>query len=171
MDRAVDAAVVAGTKPVVDLTFLGLFLNADLIGKTVIVLLIVASFWSWAIIIEKLLRLRRGVMLAGTDNARQQELLRASLSTLLVIFRGVMRLQGDVPPRDSAQVIATVSARCGFPAAPFEQVLAYKRGSAMPSGDTERVLEGYVAGMTALVAYLNRFQLPGQGDMAGLPPQ
>lgn len=59
MDRAVDAAVVAGTKPVVDLTFLGLFLNADLIGKTVIVLLILASFWSWAIIIEKLLRLRR----------------------------------------------------------------------------------------------------------------
>jgi hypothetical protein len=119
----------------------------------------------------KLLRLRRGVMLAGTDIDRQQELLRASLSTLLVIFRGVMRLQGDVPPRDSAQVIATVSARCGFPAAPFEQVLAYKRGSAMPSGDTERVLEGYVAGMTALVAYLNRFQLPGQGAMAGLPPQ
>jgi hypothetical protein len=119
----------------------------------------------------KLLRLRRGVMLAGTDIDRQQELLRASLSTLLVIFRGVMRLQGDVPPRDGAQVIAAVSARCGFPAEPFERVLAYKRGSAMPSGDTERVLEGYVEGMTALVAYLNRFQLPGQTIIAGLLPQ
>ena len=59
MDRAVDAVVAAGSKPAVDLTFLGLFLNADLIGKSVIVLLILASFWSWAIIIEKLLRLRR----------------------------------------------------------------------------------------------------------------
>ena len=42
MDRAVDTVVAAGSKPAVDLTFLGLFLNADLIGKTVIVLLILA---------------------------------------------------------------------------------------------------------------------------------
>ena len=59
MDRSVDAVVAAGSKPVADLSFLGLFLNADLIGKSVIVLLILASFWSWAIIIEKLVRIRR----------------------------------------------------------------------------------------------------------------
>ena len=59
MDRTVEAAALAGSRPPTDLSFLGLFLNADLIGKSVIVLLILASFWSWAIIIEKLLRLRR----------------------------------------------------------------------------------------------------------------
>ena len=105
----------------------------------------------------KLLRLRRGVMVAGADTERQQELLRASLSTLLVIFRAVMRLHGEQPPRDAAQVVAAVSRRCGFDSAPFERVSALKRGTALPAADTERVLEGYVTGMTALVAYLNRF--------------
>lgn len=105
----------------------------------------------------KLLRLRRGVMMAGTDTTRQQELLRASLSTLLVIFRAVMRLHGEPPPRDAGQVIAAVSRRCGFDGAPFDRVAAFKRGTAIPAGDTEAVLEGYVAGMTALVTYLNGF--------------
>jgi biopolymer transport protein TolQ len=59
MDRTVEAAALAGSRPPTDLSFLGLFLNADLIGKSVIVLLILASFWSWAIIIERVLRLRR----------------------------------------------------------------------------------------------------------------
>jgi biopolymer transport protein TolQ len=59
MDRAVDAAALGTNQPVADLSFLGLFLHADVIGKTVIVILILASFWSWAVIIEKLVRLRR----------------------------------------------------------------------------------------------------------------
>lgn len=105
----------------------------------------------------KLLRLRRGVMVAGTDVERQQELLAASLSALLVLFRATMRLNGEVPPRDAGQVIAAVATRCGFAAEPFEQVAALKRGTALAKADTERVLAGYVAGLTALVAYLNRF--------------
>jgi biopolymer transport protein TolQ len=42
-----------------DMSILGLFLQADWIVKIVVVLLILASFWSWAIIIDKLRRLRR----------------------------------------------------------------------------------------------------------------
>lgn len=105
----------------------------------------------------KLLRLRRSIMMAGTDRARQQELLRASLSSLLVIFRAVMRLHGEVPPRDGAQVIAAVSARGGFDGAPYQQVVALKRGTALAGAETEHVLGGYLSGMTRLVAYLNSF--------------
>jgi hypothetical protein len=105
----------------------------------------------------KLLRLRRSIMVAGTNHERQQELLRASLSSLLVIFRGVMRLHGEAPPRDGTQVITAVSARCGFDGAPYQRVAALKRGTAMAAGDTERVLEGYLSGMTTLVGYLNTF--------------
>ena len=54
MDRTVEAASLAA-----NFSAFGLFLNADLIGKAVIIILILASFWSWAIILEKLLRLRR----------------------------------------------------------------------------------------------------------------
>lgn len=42
-----------------DLSMWGLFLQADIIVKAVMLLLVAASFWSWAIIFEKLLRLRR----------------------------------------------------------------------------------------------------------------
>ncbi|WP_145979002.1 nucleotidyltransferase domain-containing protein [Gemmatimonas phototrophica] len=105
----------------------------------------------------KLLRLRRGVMVAGTDTERQQELLRASLSTLLVIFRAVMRLHGEQPPRDAGQVVSWIGARCGFAVESYDRVAALKRGTVLPAGETEGVLEGYVAGMTALVAYLNQY--------------
>ncbi len=42
-----------------DLSMIGLFLRADIIVQTVMLVLILASFWSWAIIIDKILRFRR----------------------------------------------------------------------------------------------------------------
>ncbi|MEM7225044.1 MAG: protein TolQ [Pseudomonadota bacterium] len=54
----VDAEVLAGSVSQ-DLTIWGLFIEADLIVKAVIIILIAASFWSWAIIFEKALRVRR----------------------------------------------------------------------------------------------------------------
>ncbi len=57
MDRAVDAAnLVAGGG---DLSLLGLFLQADLVVKIVMLLLIAASVWVWAIVFEKVFSLRR----------------------------------------------------------------------------------------------------------------
>jgi len=54
---AVDAAQLAGDAG--GLSIWGLFLQADLVVKLVMFILIVASVWSWAIIIEKSIRLRR----------------------------------------------------------------------------------------------------------------
>jgi len=58
MDRAVEAVGLAGSAPI-DMSAWALFANADLVGKSVIILLVLASFWSWAIIFEKLIRVRR----------------------------------------------------------------------------------------------------------------
>ena len=52
-ERAVDGAALAGSVSH-DLSIIGLFLNADLIGKLVILMLVFASVWCWAIIFEKL---------------------------------------------------------------------------------------------------------------------
>ena len=41
-----------------DVTIWGLFLQADVIVKSVILILIAASIWSWAIMIDKWLRMR-----------------------------------------------------------------------------------------------------------------
>ncbi len=59
METTVDASALAGSVEATDLTILGLFLSADIIVKIVIVLLVLASFWTWAIIFEKWLRMRR----------------------------------------------------------------------------------------------------------------
>ncbi len=58
MDRAVDAANLAAAGGG-DLSVLGLFLQADWVVKTVILLLLAASVWVWAIIFEKTVTLRR----------------------------------------------------------------------------------------------------------------
>jgi len=42
-----------------DLSIISLFMQADLIVKIVLFLLLAASFWSWAVIFDKFMRLRR----------------------------------------------------------------------------------------------------------------
>ena len=42
-----------------NLSIWGLFVRADLVVKTVILALMLASFWSWAIIFDKVIRMRR----------------------------------------------------------------------------------------------------------------
>ncbi|PWR20734.1 protein TolQ [Zavarzinia compransoris] len=53
------AATGLGGAHAPDMSILGLFMQADWVVKTVVILLLLASFWSWAIIIDKLRRLRR----------------------------------------------------------------------------------------------------------------
>jgi len=57
--RAIEGISMDGSVPPEDLSVWSLFLRADLIVKAVIMVLLGASFWSWAIIFEKSLRLRR----------------------------------------------------------------------------------------------------------------
>src|SRR5579875_1764772 len=58
-DTAADQAVLAGSAPVHDLSVVTLFLQADNLVKLVMLLLLCASFWSWAVIFDKFIKLRR----------------------------------------------------------------------------------------------------------------
>ena len=57
--NAVDAMQLGGSVMSNDMSMWALFLRADLIVKTVMALLLLASVWCWAIIFEKWIRLRR----------------------------------------------------------------------------------------------------------------
>ena len=57
-ERTVDTLTLDGSV-VHDLSVWGLFLQADLIVKAVIIMLALASVWTWAIIFEKTMRMRR----------------------------------------------------------------------------------------------------------------
>jgi biopolymer transport protein TolQ len=57
LDRTVDAANLA--TPTGDLSLITLFLQADIVVKLVMLLLLLASIWVWAIVFEKITTLRR----------------------------------------------------------------------------------------------------------------
>ena len=57
MDRAVDAANLGAAAG--DLSLWGLFVQADIVVKIVMLMLVVASVWVWAIVFEKVTSLRR----------------------------------------------------------------------------------------------------------------
>src|ERR1700761_3088020 len=60
-ERAVSSVALPGStaSTTVDFSPLGLFMHADIVVKMVILLLIFASIWSWAVILQKSFRLKR----------------------------------------------------------------------------------------------------------------
>ena len=57
METLITAGDVSSS--VIDFSLLSLFIRADLVVKSVIVILILASIWSWTIIVEKLVKMKR----------------------------------------------------------------------------------------------------------------
>lgn len=57
--NVIDAVTLAGSVDRHDFSIIAMFLKADVVVKAVIMILIFASVWCWAIIFEKLLGLRR----------------------------------------------------------------------------------------------------------------
>jgi biopolymer transport protein TolQ len=83
-----------------DLSVVSLFLQADTIVKLVMVLLLLASFWTWAIIFDKALRLRR-----LRNQAKQFEEAFWSGGSLEVLFD---RLETKAPDPMSAIFVAAM---------------------------------------------------------------
>ncbi len=51
----VNSTEIAGSSGAMDISLLGMFLQADFVVKAVIIMLLLASFWCWAIIFEKMM--------------------------------------------------------------------------------------------------------------------
>src|SRR3982074_3036780 len=77
----------------------------------------------------KLLQLRQATMGAGGDSKLQLEVLEKSLSTLMVIFRGVSRLVGQAPSQDYEELTRSLAQRAGFSPEPFVKVIRHVRGT------------------------------------------
>ncbi|HVX41108.1 MAG TPA: hypothetical protein VHB25_16190 [Gemmatimonadaceae bacterium] len=106
----------------------------------------------------KLLRLRQGVLASGNDEGRQRELLEASASTIMAIFRAFIRLHRETPAAEQMSVVQAVAQRAGFSAEPFLRVLSHNRGEReIAKSDVGGVLAGYLEGMEKLVRYLDAY--------------
>jgi hypothetical protein len=107
----------------------------------------------------KLIKLRQGTLASGNDGARQVELLAASASAIMIIFRAFLRLQGAVAPKDNVALTQEVARVAAFDSEPFKRVVRHVRGEqAMAANDAGGVLSGYLRGMEQLVGYLDRYQ-------------
>jgi biopolymer transport protein TolQ len=98
-----EAGMLPGSMPLPpgqDLSVISLFLQADTIVKLVMVLLLLASFWTWAIIFDKALRLRR-----LRNQAKQFEEAFWSGGSLEVLFD---RLETKAPDPMSAIFVAAM---------------------------------------------------------------
>ncbi len=103
-----------------------------------------------------LLRLRGGVLLAGSDAGEQLKLMAASLSTLMVVFRGVLRLAGRKPPHGYAEIAREVATLASVDATPFETVARQLHDSAAITKDrTREVLGAYLNGMEGVATYVS----------------
>jgi hypothetical protein len=106
-----------------------------------------------------LLQLRRGMLAAGNDGKSVIELLERSSSTLLTLFRAVVRLRGDAPSADNAELCQSVAGTTGMDATPFLQVVRHRRGeAAIKAADAPSVASGCLAGLQAVVRYLDKFK-------------
>ena len=109
-------------------------------------------------VMGKLLQLRQGALLAGADGKRQSELVAASLSTMMVLFRAVLRLHGESPTGDNAMTATRVGELAGFDAAPFLRAVRHVHGQEkLPAEQAGQVLSGYLAAIERLNRYLDQF--------------
>jgi hypothetical protein len=109
-------------------------------------------------VMGKLLQLRQGALLAGTDGKRQAELVGASLSTMMVLFRAVLRLHGERPEGDNSAIATRVGALAGFDPAPFVRAVRHVRGAEkLSSPEAGKVLAGYIDSIERLNGYLDRY--------------
>ncbi len=114
----------------------------------------------------KLLHLRQGVLAAGGDGRRQIDLLEASRSTIMVLFRAAVRLHGETPPTDTIELCRHVARLAGLDAEPFIRVIRHARADEkLRAADARRLLTDYVTGVQQLVANIDRYRpVPEAGD-------
>lgn len=110
-------------------------------------------------VLGKLLKLRRGIMEAGTDEARERALLEVSIATFVALFRAVVRLHGERPPSDEAGVVERTGTLAGFDATPFARVVRHvRRESMLQAGEARAVLAGYLVALEQLIAHLDQYR-------------
>lgn len=107
-----------------------------------------------------LLQLRQGALLAVGDGTQQVALIAEGFSTMMVLFRGLVRLAGDAPSGDDTAIASRVAHIAGFDPSAFICAAQHHRGVAhIAPDDAGAVLTGYLSGLERLDAFLDSFTM------------
>jgi hypothetical protein len=105
----------------------------------------------------KLLQLRSGVLASGGDRKKLVELLAASLSTFMVIFRAVLRYHGEEAPTDYEELCKRITALTDVNTEPFARVVRHVRGEQkITEKEVTPVMAGYLGGARAIAQYIDQ---------------
>lgn len=107
----------------------------------------------------KLLHLRRAFLANAADDKKLLEMLGGTLSAIMVIFRAVCRLHGEVPAPDNGRLVEQVARMAQLDAAPFQKAVRHARGEApVPAAEALATAAAYVGGMERLVGHLDAYK-------------
>jgi hypothetical protein len=107
----------------------------------------------------KLLHLRRGLLASAADDKQLLEMLGATASAVMVIFRAVCRLHGEIPATDNGRLIEQVAGMAELDPVPFQKAVRVSRGeSAVPNAEALATAAAYVGGMERLVGHLDAYK-------------
>lgn len=107
----------------------------------------------------KHIQLREHFLMTADDPERLGRLLVKSFSTFLVLFRTVLRLVDEEPPRDPAETVRRTAARVGFDAEPLlEIVRARAAGGVLKPAADAPVVTGYLEAVERVARYVDRIR-------------
>jgi hypothetical protein len=107
----------------------------------------------------KLLHLRRALIAAERDGALHRQILEQTVSQLMVLYRGLLRLHGAPHPTDYEQLTREAARAAGFDAEAVLPAVRHARGTATVSdADAPIVAESYLGALEQLVRHLDSLE-------------
>ena len=108
----------------------------------------------------KLLHLRQALLATAADDKKLLDLMGATVSAVMVIFRAVCRLHGETPAADNARLVDQVARLAHLDAEPFQRAVRLARGeaAAVPKAEALVTTSSYVGGMERLVSHLDGYR-------------
>jgi predicted nucleotidyltransferase len=104
----------------------------------------------------KLMRLRQGYALYGAAPAELTEFLRHSASSVLLLCRGLLILQGRAVPGTAHDVIAAASSLAGFDGPVIARVADRRADASWRCGEEE--VQGYLAAVERAASFVDHLQ-------------
>jgi hypothetical protein len=105
---------------------------------------------------EKMMRLREGYIQSHGKPRALRDLLTASYSTFVALFRGCLHLHGDQVPVHNGEVVTAFCARAELDRSPLDEVETLKRGEKIEE-DMKALFHRYYGELAKAVHSVNRF--------------
>lgn len=106
---------------------------------------------------EKTILLRERLLAAGTDKKQSWELLLASFSTFITLFRHSLMVLGEMPPDSKRETVEALARRIQFDPSPFLQLLDIRERKAdQKQLDVGGVFARYLAAIQQVTAAVDR---------------